>query len=104
MHTGGGGDCIEVVTPRKIGIEDWSFDDSTNTAENSWEMIGVVQTKNVCPSGSWTNQAKQHTDGRRFTRAVGAEKPEDIPTYYLQLQVIDGHQVPKRFGQPACAD
>src|SRR5947209_11766770 len=64
----------------------------------------LFHAEQYCSSCGWAYQAKQHANGRCLARTIGAEKPEDIATLYLEMQVVDGDQSTKDLCQSACTD
>ena len=51
-----------------------------------------------------SHKVKQDVDRRRFTRPVGAEKPENLTLLDREVEIVDGDDIAKAFREPVDLD
>jgi len=96
---GGAREDPQVVTARKDGVERGRFDNRADVRQDSRALALNVMAQDACAALCRANKAEQHTNGRGFACAVGAEEAKDGTGVNRQVQCIDGTVPAKLFGE-----
>ena len=66
--------------------------------------VPKIKPEDFDSSRTWREQASQHLDGRGFSCAVRAQKPEELPRSHAQVNVVDRHEFSEAARQPLSRD
>src|SRR5581483_1325964 len=78
-----------------------------HVADRFFQLVALlhhVESRDVCAAFRRLENAAEHANHRRFTRAVRAEKTEDRAAPDAEADVIDGCEIAKAFRQPVALD
>jgi len=78
-------------------------DDSDLTLHFHWILL-QVKAEDFDAARAGRKQAGEHFDGRRFARAVGAEKTEELSRGHAEIDAVDSDQVSEAAGQTLSGD
>ena len=90
----GRGEEVQVFFDRQVFVDAEEVGDVADLLAHRLRLPQDVDAVDLHPAGEIAEQRRQHLDGRRLARPVGADEPEHFPRGDLQRDAADGRQLP----------
>jgi hypothetical protein len=94
----------QVVPRRQIVVEADLVGQIADPSLDLERLAQRVKARHRRPPAARFGQAQQHQDRRGFSRAVGAEDPDDLAGAHREVDMIDRDDIAVPLGQPLCPD
>ena len=97
-------DEFEILADGKVLIERETLGHVAHAPLDEMALGEDVVAETSPAAVIWRQQAAEHADGRGLARAIGPQKPVDLPAPHLQGEVLHHHARTEGFRQPRHVD
>src|SRR5450755_1686279 len=92
---------IDILFHRQVVVKRKLLRHVADIPADLFRVLGDVEARYRAPAGSGRQQAAQHPDDGRLSRAVGPQKTEDLALVHLEGNMIHGREIAESFYQVA---